>query len=166
MAQQAETDVKRSLPHGCVGDLFDAKTVLAQNGCTEWTGSFSKAGKAGYGLFIREGVRSYAHRFAYERSGRALLAGMSVLHACDNPKCVNPEHLFAGTQADNMKDMASKGRGTSAKGAANHKSRLTAADVIEIRNSSAPHAELGRKFGVSAQSVHSVRTGRTWSHVQ
>lgn len=80
-----------------------------ENGCIEWTGGRSGAG---YGR-IREGrmkPQLQAHRVAFELAGGVIPDGHEVLHHCDNPPCVNVAHLFAGTQSDNMRDMASKGR--------------------------------------------------------
>jgi len=75
--------------------------------CIEWTGARHRFG---YGD-LRIGGKLYrAHRLAWEREHGPIPAGMSVLHRCDNPPCYNVDHLFLGTQADNNRDMAAKGR--------------------------------------------------------
>lgn len=87
-----------------------SKTVRTVSGCLEWTG---KRTRAGYGVFVVNGKEFYAHRDALERKlGRELVAGECACHHCDNPPCVDPDHLFAGTQADNARDMWKKGRGS------------------------------------------------------
>lgn len=74
-----------------------------------WTWTAYHGGR--YGTFgIRHGTTIYAHRFAYLTEHGAIADGLSVLHGCDNPQCCNPAHLFLGTQADNMRDKAAKGR--------------------------------------------------------
>jgi hypothetical protein len=76
--------------------------------CIEWDKSRSPKG---YGRVKYKGKMRYAHRVAWIKRYGYVPEGMHVLHRCDNPPCINIEHLFLGTQADNMKDMAGKGRG-------------------------------------------------------
>lgn len=85
---------------------FDSKYVKAENGCWEW-----KAAKinTGYGLMRVGNIAKLAHRLSYERR-HGSADGLFVCHRCDNPGCVNPDHLFVGTQTDNMRDMSRKGR--------------------------------------------------------
>lgn len=88
---------------------FFEKIERKPNGCWEWLGARKPTG---YGVFSRtdrSAVR--AHRWAYEEFVGPIPAGMSVCHRCDNPPCVNPDHLWLGTQADNVHDMIKKGRG-------------------------------------------------------
>lgn len=88
---------------------FFAKTELSENGCVEWIGSV--AGK-GYGCFCYKGEKIRAHRISYiwANSLKEIPKGLFVCHTCDNPSCVNPEHLWLGTNSDNMKDCVAKGR--------------------------------------------------------
>ena len=79
----------------------------ADTECWVWTGSLFESG---YGRFSRSNKKLRAHRVSYEIYKGAIPDGMHVLHECDNPPCVNPNHLFLGTHLDNMKDMERKGR--------------------------------------------------------
>lgn len=86
---------------------FFEKVSWTESGCHEWTaGRFEK----GYGVFRNDGRNLRAHRVAYEIAFGPIPDGMLVLHKCDNPACVNPDHLFVGSQKDNMQDMVKKGR--------------------------------------------------------
>lgn len=92
---------------------------------------------------------------------------MSVLHHCDNKGCDEPLHLFLGTQADNMADMASKGRGRNAGGGERHpRARLTREQVKEIRKmvaGGARKAVVAQMYGVTAANIRAIANGRTWS---
>lgn len=89
-------------------DRFLRKVKPVESGCHEWQSTLSKQG---YGKFWFDGVQVPAHRMAYQLFAGEIPEGMMVCHRCDNPKCVNPEHLFIGTQQDNVRDMWAKGRG-------------------------------------------------------
>jgi len=89
-------------------ERFHEKYVInPDNGCWEWTATLDQSG---YGLLGYEGSMKGAHRFSYKIYKGEIPKGLYVLHKCDNPPCVNPEHLFLGTQKDNMDDMYNKGR--------------------------------------------------------
>ena len=79
-------------------------------GCWVWRGKILKPGM-GYGLASQHAKWQLAHRLSYKTFVGPIPDGMQVLHRCDTPACVNPDHLYLGTQADNMKDMTAKGRG-------------------------------------------------------
>lgn len=98
----------RQRPVQPVGDRFFSKVVKnPDNGCWEWTGAH---GPAGHGQFVVDHKKVVASRFSWELHFGKIPDGMEVCHKCDNPPCVNPEHLFLGTQGDNMRDCSAKGR--------------------------------------------------------
>jgi hypothetical protein len=81
--------------------------VRVSGECWLWTGALTRAG---YGLLTVGGQQKYAHRLAYETTVGRVPPGYCVCHACDTPACIRPEHLFIGTQADNLHDAGAKGR--------------------------------------------------------
>jgi predicted XRE-type DNA-binding protein len=132
--------------------------------CWRWrAGSMSH----GYGCFHIQGRALYAHRVAYLLTYGHLPEKGSICHRCDHPWCINPAHLFAGSQADNLADMARKGR--SARGERNAHARLTAEDVAEIRRlsrmSHVTQAELARRFGVQRPAISRIISGTRWGDV-
>jgi hypothetical protein len=124
-----------------------------------------KAAKTrGYGAFgVTHGRVVPAHRFSWELVNGPIPVGMFVCHRCDTPACVNPAHLFIGTNADNAADMAAKGRAS--KGTARWKAKLTEEAVREIRKSTERGVDLARRFGVCAAQITAVRKGYEWRHV-
>lgn len=133
--------------------------VTKSSACWTWTGSL---GGSRYGVFKLNGKLIKAHRASWVFSGKTIPDGMKVLHRCDNPVCVNPDHLFIGTQRDNILDMENKGRGRHPSGANHSKAKLSEESVEFIRNSKIPMADLARQFGVARQSVFKIKRNINW----
>lgn len=130
-----------------------------------WTWKFMKD-KKGYGRFLLNGMPRIASRVAYFMYVGAIPSGKLVCHRCDNPSCVNPDHLFIGSAKQNTADMVSKGRGKWVKGERNGRSKLTDKEVIEIRSLSGPtDREVAAKYKISPSVVHQIRRGKIWRHL-
>lgn len=139
--------------------------------CWGWTAHLAPNGYGNFGgKTIPPGARRYAHRASYYFHTGVVPGQLNVLHKCDNRRCVRPDHLFLGTQLDNVRDMAQKGRRVSnvPKGPDHHFAKFTAEKVRELRSlyaSGVGPTELGRRYGVTAQSAWSVAVRKTWKHV-
>jgi hypothetical protein len=136
-----------------------------QGDCIEWTGSKNAKG---YGRTTFLGKMKLTHRVAYELVHGPISDDMRVCHRCDNPPCINPDHLFLGTQADNVSDMFKKGRGHDRRGEGHAQVKLTNAQVIEIRRCHAAGESmksLATRYNYNMGSMWSLLKGRTWSHL-
>jgi len=131
--------------------------------CWVWTAGTNKKG---YGKFRRDIATLYAHRFAWRLVNGQIPKAMNVLHRCDCRPCVRPDHLFLGTNQDNVNDRDAKGR--NARGARHGIAKLTEKDVSEIRRrhaSGATWANMARDFGVTRPAVRLIVKRVTWRHV-
>ena len=151
--------------------------------CWEWQGDRAACG---YGIIrlVRSdsnGFRAYAHRFSYEVHGGKIPSGLLVCHRCDNRLCVNPTHLFLGTDKDNSDDKVRKGRQsrgakhsaimkiTSPKGEKVWCSKITADQICEIfnlRSQSLTYREIGAIFNVDRTCIYKIIKGKRWQHLQ
>lgn len=141
------------------------RQVKQGDGCWLWTGA-RPSGR--YGRFKIGGQRFAAHRFSWLISFGAIPAGSHVLHRCDDPACVRPDHLFIGTHADNMADKASKGRVVALSGEANANARLSDELVRDIR---ARHARgekqtsIAAALGMHQGNVSRIVLRKAWKHI-
>ena len=129
-----------------------------ENGCLNWTRSKNRSG---YGQLKFKGKLHHAHRLSWELyHQRPIPDGAYILHSCDNPACINPEHLHTGTHADNMREKGERGR---------VKNRtFTESEVIKIRQIAASgisQAEIARELGVGVTTVSYIIKRRTWRHI-
>lgn len=134
--------------------------------CWEWMGYRDRDG---YGSFWVYETNVRAHRFAYESEHGPVPDDLFVCHSCDNPSCVNPRHLWAGTPQDNVLDMDSKGRRPLNRGESNHIAKLTESEVIAMRRlkeqGHISQAEIARRFGVSPMLVSLIVRRMIWTHI-
>lgn len=140
--------------------------VNKTDGCWEWT-AFKRAGYGRIAIGNKRAVDS--HRISYLLHFGLIPKGMNVLHKCDNPGCVNPQHLFLGTHKDNMRDKALKKRAPSMKGRNNPSSTLTEVDVLQIRSKYSTgkfsQRKLAKEFSVSYTMIHNITSRKNWRHI-
>ncbi len=143
--------------------LIASSTLNEQTGCLEFTGAKNKNG---YGHIWYKGLMLLAHRISYAVFIGKDVKNLCVLHICDNPSCINPEHLFLGTHSDNRQDCTNKYRQACGEKIGN--SKLTALQVKEIRkiystNPIITQKDLGKDFGVSNITISKIVYGEHWS---
>ena len=138
--------------------------------CWEWTGACNPRG---YGKIGNKDKSAESHRVSWELHRGPVPDGLCVLHRCDNRKCVRPDHLFLGTNKENMDDKVAKGRQARPKGEANGQAKLRESDILAIREMHRRHKRrarvarglnrfLSRWFGVATQTVYEAACGTTW----
>ena len=135
------------------------------SGCYIWTG----ASATGNYPQIRLGTETWAaHRIAYYLAHGDIPQNLCVCHRCDNTLCVNPEHLFLGTDSDNNLDKVQKGRQISLKGLRHYRTHLNEADIrtiFQLRASGFKQKQISERFGISKENVSTILQRRTWRHV-
>jgi hypothetical protein len=135
------------------------------SGCLLWTGG---VGSHGYGVFSYAGQPGLtAHRASWQVCRGPIPTGLHVLHKCDVRSCINPDHLFLGTHADNMADMTAKGyrKARALRGEESNFSKLTGAQVRAIRADERPTKIIAASFAVSKSLVHQIRARLIWKHL-
>jgi hypothetical protein len=139
--------------------------VAVDGECLVWAGQRQPKG---YGQVSYEGRLWRTHRLAWVLANGAIPTGLHVLPRCDNPPCLRLDHIYLGTNADNVRDRESRGRRRPPVGTLNASARLTEGDVADIRAAAAAgrlHHEIARKYGVTRAAISHVIQGRTWRHV-
>jgi hypothetical protein len=129
--------------------------------CWMWT---AKRCSDGYGLLRINGRTWKAHRLSHMMFVGAIASGLAVCHRCDTPACINPAHLFAATQLENIADRTRKGRSARHIGEKNGRAKLTMDQVRFIRSSAATAASIARELGVTKTLVCNIRKGLLWKH--
>jgi len=133
------------------------------NGCWEWTSSIEKTG---YGRFWYKKCIT-VHRFSFELHKGNIPQGMIVCHACDNRKCVNPDHLWLGTYSDNSNDCVNKNRHArkGPRGETQGQSKLTIVDIIDIRTKQMTSKEYAHKYNVHPVHIRNIWSKKLWKHI-
>jgi hypothetical protein len=151
-------------------EQFWSRVDKRLDGCWVWTGSIAKE-RGGYGIVYYSKKMWRSHRLAWLLSQGSIPIGKYVLHSCDNPPCVNPDHLWVGTQSDNMKDMHDKGRHPSPgqpPGEEHAMAKLTDSAVRDIHRRVREgewQAQVAEDYGVCVETVEFIVRGRTWRHL-
>lgn len=145
--------------------------VQKTNSCWNWTaGRLTRKYPAkAYGCFRVGGAMLGAHRVSWVIHNGAIPESMSILHKCDNPGCVNPAHLFLGTQRDNVQDMENKRRGRHPKGSAAGLAKLNETQVVGIKiriNSGESLYQIAESYAVTDCCIRDIAKGRTWKHIK
>ena len=157
-------------------ELFELKDRILssfsvdENGCWVWNKGIVR-GRGGYGRLKFKGKWLRAHRASYMVFVGDFNSSLHVCHKCDNPPCVNPDHLFVGTAMDNIQDKINKGRAKYKKlprfeGESHPQSKLTEDDVRKIRKEKGMVKDIAEKYGVSGPMISYIRNGKNWSHVK
>jgi len=140
---------------GSLKALNERIKVNETSGCWEVQGYVDKDG---YTQVSGKG----AHRLAYELFVGSIPPGICVCHKCDNPRCCNPDHLFLGTQKDNIADMMRKGRKADRHGEKNTQNKLTEQQVLEIYHATGGQHRIADRYGIDQSTVSNIKTGKLW----
>ena len=133
--------------------------------------STARINDRGYAVVWHEGKHCREHRLVYARTNGITMEqikGLVVRHRCDNPACINPEHLEIGTQADNARDMSERSRCRPQRGSLHKCSKLVEADIPAIRacvSGGDSYRAIGKRYGVDAAVIGRIARGTSWSHV-
>lgn len=142
-------------------EYIKENSLILESGCWEWL----KSKNNGYGKLMRHGKSWVAHRFSYEVFIGKIPEENQINHVCHNRGCVNPEHLYAGTQKENMFDMDEAGRRNQVRGERDGNNKITKDEAIAIFNSSGTAKTIARKFNVSQSLVYVIRKKLVWRHI-
>ena len=144
-------------------DRFLVKTKITSNDCWEWTAC---SDRDGYGVFQEDGRAKRAHRVSYEFFVDRIPRGMNVLHRCDNPRCVNPKHLFLGTTLDNNRDAIRKNRHSHGEDVPNSKLTLRLVNDMRLERLGGRRlVDLSQRYGISICCVGLICKGQSWRHL-
>lgn len=146
-----------------VRDRFNEKWVpVTESGCWLWTATCDSGGD---GRIRIAGRLDAAHRVSWEFANGVSPGSAHVLHKCDTPSCVNPQHLRLGTHNENMADRGAKGRCADNRGDKHPRSVIRSSDIDGIRKDERLHREIAADFGVKEAAIYKIKHRITWSHV-
>lgn len=144
---------------------FNSHVKVMPSGCHEWQASRMASG---YGRMSIDGNHRGAHRVSWEITNGPIENGLFVCHKCDNKLCVNPDHLFLGTQKENLNDCVRKGRTNRAHGERAARSTVTEIEVVKIRElarSGMMYRDIAKMFPIGTRGIGHIVRRRTWKHV-
>ena len=162
---------KKGFPTMPLAERLYSRIVVNENsGCLEWKGTTNN----GYGRITigsrTDGTRRTVstHRLSYILNYGEVPEGYDVCHKCDNPKCINPSHLFAGTRQENIDDREAKGRNNPPRGNEHPKAKLSDRDVFSIRKKrmqGMTFRAIAAEYGVNKKTIQDAVKGKHWAHV-
>lgn len=158
--------LRNSLTLQDINRFWSKVSQSSGDNCWLWLASTNREG---YGYFYFNYAMFKAHRVSWIIAYGDIAPGMLILHRCDNPSCVNPSHLFSGTNQDNTNDKKAKGREHHPVGAKNPNCKLTEADVLKIREvygeGFTTQAELSRRYKISVTHVRFILNRKSWANI-
>ena len=131
-------------------------------GCHVWIGARNQKG---YGRLAWNGKNHHAHRVIFQLLYGPIPVGMHFLHRCDNPSCVNQKHLYAGTNADNVRDRCARSKHVMPRGEDHSCAKLTERDVRIILAAKKSRQELAAKYGVTRETIKAIQNRHIWRHL-
>lgn len=144
-----------------INRIYEKTICDIKTHCWNWIGPLNENG---YGRISMNNKNTYIHRFIYQYFYSPIPENKPyVLHHCDNPKCCNPKHLYAGTQQDNINDMIKRNR--SQMGEKCKWTKLTKEQVLEIRKSNKPQKVMAKRFNISQTTISNIKNRKTWKHI-
>jgi hypothetical protein len=158
--------VSRHINDRAPADAFWSLVRVIPGNCWEWLGHKQQTG---HGCWVKWGKRDKAYRWAYQFVIGPIPPKLFICHHCDNPSCCNPAHLYAGTHADNMRDMKDRGRAARLIGETHPMAIFTEPDVRAVRariNAGESHRVIALSFGVSRATISMIACGKNWSHIK
>lgn len=144
--------------------FFSHVEPVPEAGCWLWAASWHPGG---YGQMNLRGRPELCHRLSWEMHKGPIPSGLLVCHRCDTPACVNPDHLFLGTNTDNMADMLAKGRHRSRteRGEKSARAKITDATAAAIFRANGSRQSIADRFGVNRMTVSHIKLGKQWNTV-
>lgn len=144
--------------------FWEKVDIRGEDDCWNWLAGKNK--HSGHGVFKAVRAKS-SHRYSFIINIGEIPEGMSVLHRCDNPLCVNPKHLYLGTQVDNVSDMDKRGRRRSLYGEEHGRAKVPKSEVLRIRRDGIPYGQAGdvaRRLGVHISTIYRIVSGSSWRY--
>lgn len=148
--------------------IWESVSIQSLEGCWNWTGLKDRNGYGNLVSNVNGKKEQRANRVSWIFFRGGIPEGLCVLHRCDNPSCVNPDHLFLGTNGDNMKDKTTKGRNNAPRGERAGGAKLTVGQVLEIRRRYAAgdiQRQIALDFGVGYKAINKIVHRQRWAHV-